>query len=61
MPQIPGLRWGALTNLNPTLANINQLNQMLKHDGNCHSVIQGDKAMHIDGIPIVRKTLESMT
>lgn len=61
MPKIPGLRWGAVTNLSPTLANLNQLNKMLKHDGKWHSIIKGDHAVHVDGIPIVQKKLESMT
>lgn len=61
MPKIPGMRWGAVTNLSPTLATINELGRMLKHDGQWHSVIKGDQAVHVDGIPIVQKKLESMT
>ncbi|MGC1709902.1 MAG: hypothetical protein WA799_08910 [Nitrosotalea sp.] len=61
MPKIPGMKWGAVTNFSPTLDNINYLGHMLKHDGKWHSVIKGDQAVHVDGIPIVQKKLESMT
>ena len=61
MSKIPNMRWGAITNINPSIATINELNRTLKHDGKWHSVIQGDHAMHIDGIPIMQKKVESMT
>lgn len=61
MPSIPGMKWGAVTNLNPTIANLKMLNRSLKHDGLWHSVIQGDHAVHVDGVPIMRKKMESMT
>lgn len=61
MPKIPNMRWGAVTNLSPTMQTLKDLNRMLAHDGKWHSVIKGDHATHIDGIPIVKKTPESMT
>lgn len=61
MPKIPGLKWGAVTNLSPTLANINQLNKMLKHDGLWHTVINDENQVHVDGITIPRRTTDSLT
>lgn len=61
MPKIPGMRWGVVTNLSPTLANINELNRMLKHDGQWHSVINEERQVHVDGVTVRHRTPESMT
>lgn len=61
MPKIPGLKWGALTNLPPTLDTIERLHKSLKHDGRWHTVFKTDHGMNIDGVSVIRKTRDSMT
>lgn len=61
MPKIPNMQWAVVTNLSPTLENINKLDQMLKHDGKWHEVINDENQVHVDGITIRRRTSDSMT
>lgn len=61
MPKIHGMQWGAVTNLSPTVANLKELDKLLKHDSKWHLVINDEDQVHVDGITIRRKTMESMT
>ncbi|HXV66113.1 MAG TPA: hypothetical protein VD731_02635 [Nitrosopumilaceae archaeon] len=61
MPKIPSMRWGALTNMSPTNAKIEQMNRLLPHDKKWHLLFEEKDQVNVDGIPIRRKTLDSMT
>lgn len=61
MPKIPGMRWGAVTNLSPTIQNLKQLNAMLPHDTKWHKVLNTKHSVIVDDIPIVKKSRDSMT
>lgn len=61
MPKIPGMKWGALTNVYPTNAKLKQLNRLLPHDKKWHTVFEEPNQVHVDGVTIRRKTALSMT
>ena len=61
MPKIPSMRWGALTNIHPTNAKIEQMNRLLPHDKKWHLLFEEKDQVNVDGITIRRKTLDSMT
>ena len=61
MPKIPNMKWGALTNFLPTNAKINQINKMIPHDKKWHSIFEETNQVHIDGVTVRRKSLDSMT
>lgn len=61
MPHIPGMRWGALTNFWPTNAKLKEMNRMMPHDKKWHVVLEDKDQVHVDGVTIRRKTVESMT
>jgi hypothetical protein len=61
MPHIPGMKWGAVTNLSPKIQNLKMLNRMLKHDSKWHMVIDTPNSTIVDSVPIVKKKVESMT
>jgi len=48
-PKIPGLKWGAVTNMYPTNRKIMELNKIFKHDGEIHEVFYGKDFNYIDG------------
>jgi hypothetical protein len=61
LPKIPSMRWGALTNISPTNAKIAEMNRLLPHDKKWHLLFEEKDEVNVDGIPIRRKTLDSMT
>ena len=61
MPKIPNMRWGALTNAYPTNAKIREINKLLPHDSKWHMLFEEKDQVHIDGVTIRRKSLDSMT
>jgi hypothetical protein len=61
LPKIPTMRWGALTNISPTNAKIEEMNRLLPHDKKWHLLFEEKDQVNVDGIPIRRKTLDSMT
>jgi hypothetical protein len=61
LPKIPTMRWGALTNISPTNAKIEEMNRLLPHDKKWHLLFEEKNQINVDGIPIRRKTLDSMT
>ncbi len=61
MPKIPSMQWGALTNIHPTNAKIEQMNRLLPHDKKWHLLFEEKDQVNVDGITIRRKTLDSMT
>jgi len=61
MPKIPNMRWGALTNTAPTNAKLQEMSRLLPHDKKWHSLFEEKDQVHIDGVTIRRKSLESMT
>ena len=61
MPKIPNMKWGALTNTPPTNAKLKELNKLLPHDKKWHSLFEEEDQVHIDGVTIRRKNLDSMT
>ena len=60
MPHPKGLKWGALTNASPTNAKLKELNKMLPHDSKWHTLFEEKDQVHIDGVPVRRKTADSM-
>ena len=61
LPKIPTMRWGALTNISPTNAKIEEMNRLLPHDKKWHLLFEEKDQVNVDGITIRRKTLNSMT
>ena len=61
MPKIPSMRWGALTNIQPTNAKIEQMNKLLPHDKKWNLLFEEKDQVNVDGVTIRRKTLDSMT
>jgi hypothetical protein len=55
------MQWGALTNISPTNAKIAEMNRLLPHDKKWHLLFEEKDQVNVDGIPIRRKTLNSMT
>lgn len=61
MPKIPKMKWGALTNVYPTNAKLEEMNKLLPHDKRWHLLFEEKNQMNIDGVTIRRKNLDSMT
>ena len=61
LPKVPSMRWGALTNIYPTNAKLEQMNRLLPHDKKWHLLFEEKDQVNVDGITIRRKTLNSMT
>jgi len=61
MPKIPSMKWGALTNIYPTNAKLNEMNRLLPHDKKWHLLYEEKDQLNVDGVTIRRKTLDSMT
>ena len=61
MPRVPSMRWGALTNMYPTNAKIEEMNRLLPHDKRWHFLFEEKDQVNVDGHVIRRKTLDSMT
>lgn len=61
MPKIPGMNWGALTNIYPTNAKLEEMNRLLPHDKKWHLLFEEKDQVNVDGVPIRRKSLDSMT
>jgi len=61
MPKIPDMKWGALTNILPTNAKLNEMNRLLPHDSKWHLLFEEEDQVNVDGVPIRRKNLDSMT
>ncbi len=61
MPKMPDMKWGALTNMRPTNAKLNEMNRLLPHDSKWHLLFEEEDQVNVDGIPIRRKNLDSMT
>lgn len=61
MPKMPDMKWGALTNIHPTNAKLNEINRLLPHDSKWHLLFEEEDQVNVDGIPIRRKNLDSMT
>ena len=61
LPKIPDMKWGALTNIYPTNAKLEEINRLLPHDKKWHLLYEEKNQLNVDGVPIRRKTLDSMT
>ena len=61
LPKIPSMEWGALTNMYPTNAKLETMNRLLPHDKKWHLLYEEKDQVNVDGVPIRRKTLDSMT
>ena len=61
LPKIPSMRWGALTNIYPTNAKLEEINRLLPHDRKWHLLYEEKDQVNVDGVPIRRKNLDSMT
>ena len=61
MPKVPDMDWGALTNINPTNAKLEEMNRLLPHDSKWHMLFEEKDMVNVDGVPIKRKNLDSMT
>ena len=61
MPKVPNMKWGALLNKKPTNKKIEELNNLLPHNGRWHTVYEEDDVSIIDGVPIIKKEKDSMT
>ena len=40
MPKMPDMKWGALTNMRPTNAKLNEMNRLLPHDSKWHLLFE---------------------
>lgn len=53
MPKIPGMKWGALTNFEPSNHDIQEMDKQFAHDGKWHSILnesdKDSKGKIIDG------------
>ena len=61
MPKVPDMSWGALTNTYPTNAKLKEMNRLLPHDNKWHLLFEDEDHVNVDGVPIRRKNLDSMT
>lgn len=61
MPKWPNMRWGAVTNMQPTMANLKYLAKIMPSDQKWHTLFAEPDAVHIDNHTIRKKTMESMT
>ena len=61
MPKVPDMKWGALTNAYPTNAKLKEMNRLLPHDSKWHLLFENEDEVNVDGVPIRRKNLDSMT
>ena len=61
LPKVPDMNWGALTNVYPTNAKLEEMNRLLPHDSKWHLLFEEKDQVNVDGVPIRRKTLDSMT
>ncbi len=61
MPKMPDMKWGALTNIRPTNAKLNEMNRFLPHDSKWHLLFEEEGQVNVDGVPVRRKNLDSMT
>ena len=61
LPKIPDMNWGALTNVSPTNAKLEEMNRLLPHDSKWHLLFEEKDQVNVDGVPIRRKNLDSMT
>ena len=51
----------ALTNAAPTNAKLQEMSKLLSHDRKWHSLFEEKDQVHIEGVTIRRKNLDSMT
>ena len=61
LPKVPDMKWGAMTNIHPTNAKLKEMNRLLPHDSKWHLLFEEEDQVNVDGVPIKRKTLDSMT
>ena len=61
LPKIPSMKWGALTNISPTNAKLEEMNRLLPHDSKWHLLYEQKDELNVDGVTIRRKNLDSMT
>ena len=61
LPKIPSMKWGALTNISPTNAKLEEMNRLLPHDKKWHLLYEQKDQLNVDGVTIRRKTLDSMS
>ena len=61
LPKVPDMKWGALTNAYPTNAKLKEMNRLLPHDRKWHLLFEDEDEVNVDGVPIRRKNLKSMT
>ncbi len=61
LPKIPSMDWGALTNISPTNAKLEEMNRLLPHDSKWHLLYEQKDQLNVDGVTIRRKTLDSMS
>ena len=61
LPKVPKMKWGALTNIYPTNAKLEEMNRLLPHDKKWHLLFEEKDQVNVDGVPIRRKNLDSMT
>lgn len=61
LPKIEGMAWGAVTNMEPTVANLRYLLKAMPHDEKWHAIFESPESVHIDGREIRRRTADSMT
>lgn len=61
MPKVYDMKWGALTNMYPTNAKLEEMNRLLPHDRKWHLLYEEEHQVNVDGVPIRRKNLDSMT
>ena len=61
MPKIDNMRWGALTNMPPTMHRIRDMDRIFPHNGRWHTVLEDQDSVTIDGTQIRKKNPEKWT
>ena len=61
MPRIPHMKWGALTNHQPTNKRLEEMSAIFPANGKWHTVFEEDNQVTIDGKRIWKKRSEAWT
>lgn len=61
LPPVPNMKWGALTNVPPTLGRVREMDRVFPANGRWHTVFEDAEKVRVDGAVIWKKSPESWT
>ena len=61
LPKVDNMRWGALTNMPPTMHRIRYMDRMFPDNGRWHTVFEDDSSVMIDGHEVRKQDPERWT